>query len=77
LLPDNIYILLTLPLAFVQVVDNVCRNGHVGDPSYSDGAVEGVRDLLRAISDDKEVDTTTIGTAGEKGYDGFLYAVRL
>jgi hypothetical protein len=31
--------------------------------------------MLLAISEDKGVEATTIGTAGERGYDGFLYAV--
>lgn len=32
--------------------------------------------MLKAIKNDKEVEATTIGTVGEKGYDGFLYAIR-
>lgn len=52
------------------------RFGRVADPSFSDSSVEGVRTLLKAIHGDKEVDATTIGTTGEKGYDGFLYAIR-
>ena len=52
------------------------RYGRVADPSYTDESIEGVRDLLRALKDDKDVEATTIGTVGEKGYDGFLYAVR-
>ncbi|KAF6751680.1 O-methyltransferase family 3 protein [Ephemerocybe angulata] len=57
------------------IVDNVCRNGRVADPEYSDASVEGVRTLLKGIQGDKEVEATTIGTVGEKGYDGFLYAI--
>ena len=52
------------------------QGGKVADPAYSDGMVEGVRTLLRLIQGDKEVDTTAIQTVGEKGYDGFLYAIR-
>ena len=48
------------------------RYARVADPSYTDESVEGVRDLLLALKDDKHVEATTIGTAGEKGYDGFL-----
>ena len=44
---------------------------------YSDEAVEGTRKLLKAIQGDKEVDATTIGTVGEKSYDGFLYAIKI
>jgi len=33
--------------------------------------------MLRMIKEDAEVDATTIATAGEKAFDGFLYAVRL
>ena len=52
------------------------RYGRVADPEYSDANVEGVRKLLHALKDDNEVDATTIGTVGEKGYDGFIYAIR-
>ncbi|KAH7920672.1 S-adenosyl-L-methionine-dependent methyltransferase [Leucogyrophana mollusca] len=61
----------------VIIVDNVVRNGRVSDPSYTDSNIEGIRMLLKALKDDNEVDATTLGTVGEKGYDGFLYAVKL
>ncbi|KAG6809821.1 hypothetical protein H0H92_014604 [Tricholoma furcatifolium] len=60
----------------VIIVDNVVRRGRVADPEATDENLEGVRTLLKAIEGDKEVDATTIGTVGEKGYDGFLYAIR-
>ncbi|KAF9556839.1 O-methyltransferase family 3 protein [Agrocybe pediades] len=60
----------------VIIVDNVVRYGRVADPTQSDANVEGVRNLLKAIKDDTEVEATTIGTVGEKGYDGFIYAIR-
>ena len=61
------------------------QEGKVADPTsssvtaadrYLNEKVEGIRALLRLIQGDKEVDTTAIGTVGEKGYDGYLYAVR-
>jgi len=58
------------------IVDNVVRYGKVADPEQSDKNIEGVRRLLAAIKDDDEVEGTTIGTVGDKGYDGFLYAFR-
>ncbi|OCH95543.1 O-methyltransferase family 3 protein [Obba rivulosa] len=61
----------------VIIVDNVARKGLVPDETLNDANLEGVRKLLRYLKDDKEVDATTISTVGEKGYDGFLYAVRL
>jgi predicted O-methyltransferase YrrM len=57
-------------------VDNVVRNGRTADPAYSDDDVEGVRALLKALQNDKAVEATTIATVGNKGYDGFLYAIR-
>ncbi|KAJ7083443.1 O-methyltransferase family 3 protein [Mycena epipterygia] len=60
----------------VIIVDNVVRYGRVADPEYTDTNIEGVRNLLQAIKGDTEVDATTIGTVGDKGYDGFLYAIR-
>jgi len=38
---------------------------------------EGVTMLLEHLKTDEEVSCTTIGMVGEKGYDGFLYAVKL
>ncbi|KAL0571261.1 hypothetical protein V5O48_010709 [Marasmius crinis-equi] len=61
----------------VIIVDNVFRQGLVSDTEYTDARVEGVRELLRALKEDKEVETSAIGTVGEKSYDGFLYAVKL
>ncbi|KAK0493039.1 O-methyltransferase-domain-containing protein [Armillaria luteobubalina] len=60
----------------VIIVDNVVQNGRVGNPADTSEFSAGVRKLLSALKDDDEVEATTIGTAGEKGYDGFLYAVR-
>ncbi|KAJ7675550.1 O-methyltransferase [Mycena rosella] len=60
----------------VIIVDNVVRYGRVADPEYTDANVEGVRALLQAVKGDSEVEATTIGTVGDKGYDGFMYAVR-
>ncbi|KAI6151277.1 O-methyltransferase family 3 protein [Pisolithus tinctorius] len=73
----------------VIIMDNVVRKGRVADESFArrpnpskdiyadDSAVEGVRTLLRMLKEDKEVDATTIATADKKGYDGFLYAIKL
>ena len=59
-------------------MDNVVWNGLPADPEYTDnsGDVEGIRTLLKAIQGDEEVDATTIATVGERGYDGFLYAIK-
>ncbi|KZS99291.1 S-adenosyl-L-methionine-dependent methyltransferase [Sistotremastrum niveocremeum HHB9708] len=61
----------------VIIVDNVVRNGRVSIPEYTDANVEGVRRLLEYLATDKEVDATTLATVGTKGYDGFVYALRL
>jgi len=61
----------------VIIVDNVVRYGRVSDPDYTDGKCEGVRKLLRHLSDDKEVEATTIATVDTKGYDGFTYILKL
>jgi len=57
-------------------VDNVVRNGRVGDPEYTDPDVEGVRALLKVVQDDKEVNATTLGMVGTQGYDGMMYIIR-
>lgn len=60
----------------VIIVDNVVRDGRVADLEQSDASIEGVRRLLEYIQNDSTVEATTIGTVGEKGYDGFLYAIK-
>ncbi|KZT29836.1 O-methyltransferase family 3 protein [Neolentinus lepideus HHB14362 ss-1] len=62
----------------VIFVDNVIRRGGVSDLSVTDDPrVIGVREMLEVVKQDKGMDATTIGTVGEKGWDGFMYAVRL
>ncbi|KAG9001475.1 hypothetical protein FRB94_006583 [Tulasnella sp. JGI-2019a] len=61
----------------VIIVDNVVRNGFVAVPEVTDTAIEGVRRLLEYVKTDTEVEATTLATVGEKGYDGFLYGVKL
>ena len=53
------------------VVDNVVRQGEVGDPSSNDPAVLAVRRMLKAIGQDSRVAATVMQTVGVKGYDGF------
>jgi predicted O-methyltransferase YrrM len=60
----------------VIMVDNVVRKGQVANLSYTDPKIEGVRDLLHLMKEDDEVEATTIATVGEKGYDGFIYAIK-
>ncbi|THV02189.1 S-adenosyl-L-methionine-dependent methyltransferase [Dendrothele bispora CBS 962.96] len=60
----------------IIIVDNVVRYGRVADSALSDPNIEGVRELLAVLKDDTEVEATTMATVGEKGYDGFIYAVR-
>ncbi|KAF5348031.1 hypothetical protein D9758_010053 [Tetrapyrgos nigripes] len=60
----------------VIIVDNVVRHGRVADPTLSDPVLEGVRELLEMLKGDQDVEASTIGTVGEKGYDGFLFALR-
>ncbi|KAI6151279.1 O-methyltransferase-domain-containing protein [Pisolithus tinctorius] len=71
----------------VIIIDNVVQKGRVADGSFArppaigvypnDSTVDGVRTLLKLLKEDKEVEATTIATANEKGYDGFLYAIKL
>ncbi|KAF8610507.1 O-methyltransferase family 3 protein [Ceratobasidium sp. AG-I] len=62
----------------VVIVDNVVRNARVADESIKDedaADVRGVRELLRHVKQDSTVEATTIATVGDKGYDGFMYAI--
>ncbi|KAJ6573616.1 O-methyltransferase family 3 protein [Mycena sp. CBHHK59/15] len=60
----------------VIMVDNFGRRGRLVDPDNHEPSIEGTRNLLRHIKDDPEVEAVTVHTVGEKGYDGFLFAVR-
>ncbi|KAF7359915.1 hypothetical protein MVEN_00717400 [Mycena venus] len=60
----------------VIMVDNVGQSGGPRKLQNTHPWIEGVRQLLRYIKDDTEVEATTIHTVGEKGFDGFLYAIR-
>ena len=60
----------------VIIVDNVVRRGRVADPAQTDEGIEGVRRLLKHVKQDKGIESSTIATVGEKGYDGFLYAIK-
>ncbi|KAF9254189.1 S-adenosyl-L-methionine-dependent methyltransferase [Marasmius fiardii PR-910] len=62
----------------IIIVDNVFRYGYIADEEYSDPKVEGVRRLLVALKDDKDVESSAIGTRerqammkGEKGRENW------
>ena len=57
-------------------MDNVIRYGRVSDLAYDHPNDVGVRRLLEVMQGDREVDATTVGTVGERGWDGFIYAVK-
>lgn len=60
----------------VIIVDNVVWGGEVADLTKpEDDSTKGTRQILKHIKEVGGVEATTIGTVGEKGYDGFLYAV--
>ncbi|KAG8703037.1 hypothetical protein FRC08_003099 [Ceratobasidium sp. 394] len=61
----------------VVIVDNVVRNGRVADENVTneDQSVRGTRELLNQVGQDPTVEATTIATVGDKGYDGFMYAI--
>ncbi|EEB89100.1 hypothetical protein MPER_12846 [Moniliophthora perniciosa FA553] len=57
------------------VIDNMMFQGEVSNlsnphPEY----YVGIREVLKVLKDDDEVEATTVGTAGVKGFDGFLFA---
>ncbi|KAL0564102.1 O-Methyltransferase [Marasmius crinis-equi] len=60
----------------VIIVDNMVRRGGVSDPANEEPANLKNRELLSRLKEDAEVEATTIGTAGVKGYDGFTYIVK-
>jgi predicted O-methyltransferase YrrM len=68
-------IALTRPGAVI-VIDNVVRNGAVLDAGNDNPGVQGVREVVRAIAADPNLDATAIQTVGLKGWDGMIVARR-
>lgn len=60
----------------IIILDNCVRLGKIADPSFNDESAEGIRDVLKFLKDDDEVEATTIATVGERGHDGFIYAIK-
>lgn len=65
---------LTKPGSLI-IIDNVVRNGAVGDPASADANVQGVRRALHALADDPRVVAAALHTVGSKGYDGMAIAL--
>lgn len=57
------------------IVDNVIRDGTLGDPSANDDQTLGNRRLHANLKVDDAVQATTIQTVGHKGWDGFTVAI--
>lgn len=60
----------------VIIIDNVVRDGAVTRPDSEDPRVDGVRTVIRMISENPELDATAVQTVGIKGWDGFILARR-
>lgn len=58
----------------VIVVDNVVRNGQLAE-STSDPSVKGSREVVENAGKEPGVDSVVLQTVGEKGHDGWLWAV--
>lgn len=59
----------------VICVDNVVRDGMLAEMSYSDPHLEGAREVVEKVGREEDVDSVVLQTVGEKGYDGWLWAV--
>jgi predicted O-methyltransferase YrrM len=57
------------------IVDNVVRDGAVGDPSNTDPNVVGIRAALQLMAESPNLDTTGFQLVGSKGYDGMAIAL--
>lgn len=65
---------LTKPGSLI-IIDNVVRNGGVGDPNSSDPNVHGVWKAMDIIANNPRIDATALQTVGSKGYDGFAIGI--
>ncbi|MFJ4919449.1 O-methyltransferase [Streptomyces sp. NPDC088725] len=58
----------------VIIIDNVVRNGRVGDAGNSDAGVRGTRQAIELMGAHPRLSATAVQTVGSKGYDGFALA---
>jgi predicted O-methyltransferase YrrM len=56
------------------IVDNVVRDGDVGNAASADARTIGVRECLEMMGREPRVQATALQTVGSKGYDGFALA---
>ncbi|KAK1834923.1 S-adenosyl-L-methionine-dependent methyltransferase [Podospora conica] len=59
----------------VVVVDNVVRRGRVLEEGSGDKGVLGAREVIERVGADERVDSVVVQSVGEKGHDGWLWAV--
>ncbi|RMZ77743.1 hypothetical protein DV737_g4190, partial [Chaetothyriales sp. CBS 132003] len=59
----------------VICVDNIVRFGRLVDATDSDASVQGSREVVEKAGKEPGVDSVVLQTVGEKGYDGWLWAV--
>lgn len=59
----------------VIVADNVVRGGRVLEAASDDPAVVGTRTTLEQMGAEPLLEATAVQTVGQKGYDGFAFAV--
>ncbi|KAK5655691.1 hypothetical protein OQA88_5624 [Cercophora sp. LCS_1] len=59
----------------IIVVDNVVRKGQIADASNTDSRIQGAKVVIENAGKDPRVDSVVLQTVGDKGYDGWLWAV--
>ncbi|MED4616997.1 O-methyltransferase [Priestia megaterium] len=57
------------------ICDNVVRQGHVVNSESEDENVNGIRQFMNALAQEKRISATAIQTVGSKGYDGFIVGI--
>ena len=62
-------------LGSLIIIDNVVREGAIIDPTNTDPAVQGVRDMFAMLAAEPRLSTTAMQTVGSKGYDGLALAL--
>lgn len=58
----------------IIVVDNIVRGGRLADATTRDPNVDGVREMMKLVSEHPRLEASGVQTVGAKGYDGFLMA---
>lgn len=61
----------------IIIADNIVRDGDVVQKDGDDHRIHGIREFIKAVSDNPKLQASALQTVGTKGYDGFMLIRRI